>query len=119
MIAACALPMIDIMNLIKSFGTVQAVKGVSFSVNPGEVFGLLGPNGAGKTTTILMLVGALAPDRGAVKIDGNLDPARRLLAEGPGRPARLALARAVQLTLASGLTLLGISAPERLEREGE
>jgi arginyl-tRNA synthetase len=51
--------------------------------------------------------------------EGNLDPARRLLAEGPGRPARLALARAVQLTLASGLTLLGISAPERLEREGE
>jgi arginyl-tRNA synthetase len=51
--------------------------------------------------------------------EGNLDPSRRLLAEGPARPARLALARAVQLTLASGLTLLGISAPERLEREGE
>lgn len=51
--------------------------------------------------------------------EGNLDPARRLLAEGPARPARLALARAVQLTLSAGLSLLGISAPERLEREGE
>ena len=51
--------------------------------------------------------------------EGNLDPARRLLAEVPARPARLALARAVQLTLVAGLTLLGISAPERLEREDE
>lgn len=49
--------------------------------------------------------------------EGNLDPERRLLAEGPSRPARLALARAVQVTLRSGLTLLGISAPVRLERE--
>ena len=51
--------------------------------------------------------------------EGNLDASRRLLAEGPSRPGRLALARAVQLTLGSGLKLLGISAPERLEREGE
>jgi arginyl-tRNA synthetase len=51
--------------------------------------------------------------------EGNLDPSRRLLAEGPSRPARLALARVAQVTLRSGLTLLGISAPERLEREGE
>jgi arginyl-tRNA synthetase len=49
--------------------------------------------------------------------EGNLDPSRRLLAEGPSRTARLALARAVQLTLGSGLRVLGISAPERLERE--
>jgi arginyl-tRNA synthetase len=49
--------------------------------------------------------------------EGNLDPTRRVLAEGPSQPARLALARAVQLTLRSGLTLLGISAPERMERE--
>jgi arginyl-tRNA synthetase len=51
--------------------------------------------------------------------EGNLDPSRRLLAEGPSRPVRLGLARAVQLTLGAGLRLLGISAPERLEREGE
>ncbi len=51
--------------------------------------------------------------------EGNLDPSRRLLAEGPSRAARLCLARAVQLTLGSGLKVLGISAPERLEREAE
>lgn len=51
--------------------------------------------------------------------EGNLDASRRLLADGPSRPGRLALARAVQLTLRSGLELLGISAPERLEREAE
>jgi arginyl-tRNA synthetase len=51
--------------------------------------------------------------------EGNLDPERRLLAEGPSRTARLALARGVQLTLGSGLRLLGISAPDRLEREAE
>jgi len=49
--------------------------------------------------------------------EGNLDPSRRLLAEGPSRTGRLALARAVQLTLGAGLRVLGISAPERLERE--
>ncbi len=49
--------------------------------------------------------------------EGNLDPDRRVLADGPGRPARLALARAVQLTLGAGLALLGISAPERMDRE--
>ncbi|MFC1531179.1 arginine--tRNA ligase [Gemmatimonadota bacterium] len=51
--------------------------------------------------------------------EGNLDPERRVLAEGESRSVRLALARTVQLTLGSGLRLLGISAPERLEREGE
>ena len=51
--------------------------------------------------------------------EGNLDPSRRLLAEGPSRTGRLALARAVQVTLAAGLELLGLSAPERLEREIE
>jgi arginyl-tRNA synthetase len=49
--------------------------------------------------------------------EGNLDPARRVLADGPARPARLALARAVQITLRRGLGLLGLSAPERMTRE--
>ena len=71
MIAACALPMIDITNLIKSFGTVQAVKGVSFSVKPGEVFGLLGPNGAGKTTTIRMLTTLTTPTSGTARVAGH------------------------------------------------
>jgi len=59
-----------VSGLHKAFGTQDAVAGVSFEVNPGEIVGLLGPNGAGKTTTISMLLGVLAPDTGSVFIDG-------------------------------------------------
>ncbi len=61
---------IEVDNLVKKFGEFQAVKGVSFSVEKGEVFGLLGPNGAGKTTTISMLTGILAPTSGTARISG-------------------------------------------------
>lgn len=63
-------PMIEAQNLVKTFGKVQAVKGVSFSVAPGEVFGLLGHNGAGKTTIIKMLTGQLIPTSGTARISG-------------------------------------------------
>jgi ABC-2 type transport system ATP-binding protein len=43
---------LEVENLVKSYGEVQAVRGVSFTVEEGEVFGLLGPNGAGKTSTV-------------------------------------------------------------------
>jgi ABC-2 type transport system ATP-binding protein len=49
------IPAIEVMHLSKRFGEVEAVRDVSFSVRPGEVFALLGPNGAGKSTTIKML----------------------------------------------------------------
>ncbi|MCD6096255.1 MAG: ATP-binding cassette domain-containing protein, partial [Thermoprotei archaeon] len=51
-------------DLMKSFGDIRAVDGVSFSVRKGEIYGLLGPNGAGKTTTIRMTIGIITPDRG-------------------------------------------------------
>ena len=69
--------MIQTSGLEKTYGDVKAVDGVSFEIADGEAFGLLGPNGAGKTTTILMTVGALAPDAGQVRINGELDPTRR------------------------------------------
>lgn len=62
---------IEVKNLVKSYGKTQAVKGISFEVADGEVFGLLGPNGAGKTTTLEMLEGLKQPDKGQVMILGK------------------------------------------------
>jgi ABC-2 type transport system ATP-binding protein len=64
--------MIEAHNLTKTYGDVQALREVSFTIQPGEIVGLLGPNGAGKTTTIKILTGYLQPDAGEVRID-NLD----------------------------------------------
>jgi ABC-2 type transport system ATP-binding protein len=61
---------LEVENLVKKFGDFEAVKGVSFTVEEGEVFGLLGPNGAGKTTTISMLTGILPPSAGTARIGG-------------------------------------------------
>jgi len=56
-------------NLEKSYKGKPAVRGVSFSLNKGEIVGLLGPNGAGKTTTFYMITGLVKPDKGKVKFD--------------------------------------------------
>src|SRR5438045_1452785 len=63
-------PLIEARNLHKSFGSTQAVDGVSLNVQAGEAYGLVGPDGAGKTTTLRLLVGALSPDSGAASVRG-------------------------------------------------
>jgi ABC-2 type transport system ATP-binding protein len=70
-----AEPIIQVEGLYKSYGAVQAVRGLSFSVEEGEVFGLLGPNGAGKTSTVEILEGMRTPDAGTARVCG-LDPER-------------------------------------------
>jgi ABC-2 type transport system ATP-binding protein len=62
---------IEVQNLKKSFGELQAVKGVNFRAEKGEILSLLGPNGAGKSTTISMLCGLLHPDEGDACIEGH------------------------------------------------
>ncbi len=62
--------MIEVSELKKSYGSVEALRGVSFSIAPGQIVGLLGPNGAGKTTIIKILTGYLQPDAGQVTVDG-------------------------------------------------
>ena len=63
-------PVIAVTGLKRNYGKVEAVKGVTFEVYPGEIFGFLGPNGAGKTTTINMLCTLLKPTAGTAKIAG-------------------------------------------------
>src|SRR3970040_2152704 len=69
---------ISVRNLRKSYEGVDALRGVSFDVAEGEIFGLLGPNGAGKTTTILMMLGLTEISDGQVRGVGY-DPVRQPL----------------------------------------
>ncbi len=64
---------VEVNNVVKTFGDVRAVDGLSFVVKPGEIFGLLGPNGAGKTTTIKLILGLLELDDGEISVF-NLQP---------------------------------------------
>jgi len=64
------MKIIEVKGIKKSFGKIEALKGVDFSVEKGEFFGLLGPNGAGKTTTINILSTVMQPDAGEVSING-------------------------------------------------
>jgi ABC-2 type transport system ATP-binding protein len=70
--------MIRVQSLVKAFGDVTAVDGISFEVRAGEIFAFLGPNGAGKTTTIQMLTTLLRPTSGTMALDG-LDPVAKQL----------------------------------------
>ena len=64
------MPAIDVRNIVKTFGDFTAVKGISFQVASGEIFGLLGPNGAGKSTLIRMLTTLLPPTSGTAVVNG-------------------------------------------------
>jgi ABC-2 type transport system ATP-binding protein len=62
--------MVEVNNLVKHFGAIRAVDGVSFSVKRGEILGFLGPNGAGKSTTMKMITGFLPPSGGTAVVGG-------------------------------------------------
>ena len=83
--------------LSKSYGGVQALRGVSFSVASGEVVALIGPNGAGKTTCFNLLNGQLSPDAGSVELDGQ-----PLAGRAPRDIWRLGVGRTFQITAAFG-----------------
>ncbi len=83
--------MIEVQGLTKVYGEFTAVKDLSFSVAPGEVWGLVGPNGAGKTTTLRCVTGIIPPTGGTVRLDGHdllKEPlaAKRTLAYFPDEP---------------------------------
>ncbi len=69
--------MIEVKDLVKTYGSKRAVNGVTFTVRRGEILGFLGPNGAGKSTTMKMITGFLKPDAGTATVDGidvSVDP---------------------------------------------
>ena len=70
-----ATPAIEVRDLHKSYGSLEAVRGVSFTIPERTIFGLLGPNGAGKTSIIEMIEGLRVPDAGQIRVRG-LDPVR-------------------------------------------
>ncbi|MEM9065229.1 MAG: ABC transporter ATP-binding protein [Planctomycetota bacterium] len=78
--------MLKIDQVTKSFGEVQALRGLSMHVQKGELYGLLGPNGAGKSTTMALTVGLLEPDSGTVTVNGTGSP------EDPAVRAHIGLA---------------------------
>ncbi|WP_297435777.1 ABC transporter ATP-binding protein [Thermococcus sp.] len=65
------MPMVEVLNLEKDYGKVKALKGISFSINEGEIFGLIGPNGAGKSTTLKILATLLKPTGGRAEVFGH------------------------------------------------
>lgn len=98
--------MIEIQNLTKSFGSVQAVKGLSLTIKDGEIFALLGLNGAGKSTTIKMLCTLLKKDGGKVfvnglDLDGHETEIKRLISLSPQETAV-----ALNLTVKENLELV-------------
>ena len=71
------MALLELRNLKKYYATQKAVDDISFSVEPGSIFGLLGPNGAGKTTLLRMITGILLPDEGQIFFEGKeLDPTK-------------------------------------------
>ncbi len=81
MTSSTAIPAaIDARGVVKSFGSVHAVRGVDLTVRPGEIVAFLGPNGAGKTTTIDMILGLTNPDAGSIEVFGH--SARGAVARG-------------------------------------
>ncbi|MGH2509405.1 MAG: ABC transporter ATP-binding protein [Ktedonobacteraceae bacterium] len=65
------VPAVELINITKDYGSVQALKGISFMVHPGEVVAVLGPNGAGKSTSIALMLGMRRPTSGSVSLFGG------------------------------------------------
>src|SRR5262245_45142849 len=84
--------LLEVRDIEKSFGGVQAVRGVSFDVHEGEILGVIGPNGSGKSTLFNCILGQLVPNAGQVRVDG-----RDVTGLRPSRLNRLGVSRTFQL----------------------
>ncbi|MGD9951385.1 MAG: ABC transporter ATP-binding protein [Burkholderiales bacterium] len=91
------MSLLAVRGLAKSYGGVQALRGVTFSVARGEMVAMIGPNGAGKTTCFNLLNGQLAPDAGTIELDG-----RGLAGHAPREIWRLGVGRTFQVAATFG-----------------
>ena len=111
-----ATPRLAVNDLQRAFGGVQAVRGVSFALDAGEILALIGPNGAGKTTCFNLLNGQLRPDAGTVRLDG-MDivglPPRRIWRMGVGRTFQIT-ATFASMTVRENVQMVLLSARRRL-----
>ncbi len=99
--------MVKLENVSKRFDTRTVVNNLSLEVTQGEIFGLLGPNGAGKTTTINMIIGALLPESGSVRINGT------------GTPDQLSIRRLIGIVPQTIALYESLTAQQNLEFFGE
>src|ERR1700733_2570889 len=77
------MPLLEVRHLTKQYATQKAVDDISFSIEPGTIFGLLGPNGAGKTTLLRMITGIFYPDEGEIIFNGRkFNPEEDILSIG-------------------------------------
>ena len=107
---------LEVSNLAKSFGGVEAVRGVGFAVAAGEVVAMIGPNGAGKTTCFNLLDGQLAADSGSVRLDGREvagQCAREIARRGVGRTFQITAAFA-SMTVRENVQMALLSRHRRL-----
>ncbi|CAO3354833.1 ABC transporter ATP-binding protein [Azospirillum palustre] len=105
-----------VRDLQRSFGGVQAVGGVSFTLRSGDLLALIGPNGAGKSTCFNLLNGQLRPDSGSVRLDGTELvglPPRRIWALGVGRTFQIT-ATFASMTVAENVQMVLLSRARRL-----
>jgi len=91
------MKVLEVEGLAKAFGGVQAVSGVSFAVDAGDLLALIGPNGAGKTTCFNMINGQLAPDAGSIRLQG-----KDLAGKAPRDICRAGIGRTFQITATFG-----------------
>jgi len=89
--------LLEVANLRKAFGGIEAVRGVGFTLEAGEILALIGPNGAGKSTCFNMLNGQIRPDQGSVRLEG-----RELVGLAPRQIWRLGVGRTFQITQTFG-----------------
>jgi branched-chain amino acid transport system ATP-binding protein len=93
MSASNSQALVEVRNLVKTFGALVATDNVSIDLYPGEIHAIIGPNGAGKTTLISQLMGQLRPNQGEIRLNG-----RNVTNISPPRRARMGLARSFQIT---------------------